>query len=122
MNHAEDAVSIHPYFRVHPGKLPAVKELLPAFIKKTAAEPKNLYYGFSLNGEELFCREAYHGADGLLAHVENIGPELRQLLSLSDLVRVEVHGPAGELDKLRGPLADLKPAWFTWWGGVTRNP
>jgi len=23
-----------------------------------------------------------------------------------------VHGPAEELDKLKGPLAELKPTWF----------
>jgi hypothetical protein len=27
-------------------------------------------------------------------------------------VRLEVHGPAAELDKLRGPLAGLDPQWF----------
>jgi len=25
---------------------------------------------------------------------------------------VEVHGPAAELEKLREPLAELKPSWF----------
>jgi hypothetical protein len=31
---------------------------------------------------------------------------------MADLVRVEVHGPAAELDKLKEPLAHLKPDWF----------
>ena len=121
MNPSSDhVVSIHPYFKIHPGKLDAVKALLPAFIRKTATESGNLYYGFSLNGDELFCREAYVGADALLAHVENVGPELGQILTLVDVIRVEVHGPAAELEKLRGPLANLKPAWFVWLGGVSR--
>ncbi|MFO1498318.1 MAG: hypothetical protein U1G07_08005 [Verrucomicrobiota bacterium] len=115
-----DAVSIHPYFQVHPGKLDQAKALLPAFVQKTARESKNLYYGFSLNGDQIFCREAYVDAEGLLAHIENVGPELEQMLAIADVVRVEVHGPAVELAKLRGPLADLKPSWFAWWGGVSR--
>ena len=120
MNDFPNAVSIHPYFKIHAGKLEAVKAVLPGFIQKTATEPKNLYYGFSLNGDELFCREAYTGADGLLAHLENVGPELSQLLAMADPFRVEVHGPAEELEKLREPLAALKPVWFTWLGGVNR--
>ena len=120
MNHPENAVSIHPYFKVHPGKLEAVKAALPVFIQKTATEQNNLYYGFSLNGDELFCREAYADADGLLHHLENVRTELGQMLTMAELVRLEVHGPAEELEKLRGPLADLKPEWFTWLGGVRR--
>jgi hypothetical protein len=32
---------------------------------------------------------------------------------LIDIVRFEVHGPESELAKLRGPLADFKPEYFT---------
>ena len=120
MSNSVNAVSIHPYFKIHPGQLDAVKAALPGFIQKTSTEPGNLYYGFSLNGDELFCREAYTDAAGLLTHIENIGPELAHLLSLTDVIRVEVHGPAAELEKLRGPLAGLKPVWFEWYGGVSR--
>lgn len=120
MNHVENAVSIHPYFKIRPGKLKDVQALLPAFLDKTAKEQGNLYYGFSLNGDQLFCREAYVDAAALLAHLENVGPELEKMLSLVEVSRVEVHGPAEELQKLHGPLADLKPAWFVWVGGVSR--
>jgi len=44
MNSTSNAVSIHPYFQIHPGKLEGVKALLSAFVEKTAAESKNLYY------------------------------------------------------------------------------
>jgi hypothetical protein len=105
-------VSFHPYFKVHPGKLEAVKAALPAFKEKTATEKNNLFYGFSINGDEIFCREGYVGANDVLAHLENVGALLAEALKISDLIRVEVHGPAQELDKLRGPLAHLKPSWF----------
>jgi hypothetical protein len=118
MKHPENLVTIHPYFKVHPGKLDQFKSLLPAFVEKTAREEKNLFYEFTAQGDEVFCREGYLGADGLLAHVDNVGAELQKALALADLIRVEVHGPAAELDKLRGPLAGLKPSWFTYICGV----
>src|SRR5438552_24753 len=105
-------VSLHPYFKVHPGKLDAVKAGFPRFVEKTAIEKKNLFYGFSLNGDEIFCREGYKDAEGVLAHLDNVGALLAEMLTMADLTRVEVHGPAAELGKLKKPLAHLNPAWF----------
>ena len=105
-------VSLHPYFKVHPGKLEAFKAAFPAFVEKTASEEKNLFYGFTVNGDEVFCREGYADAEGLLAHLDNIGALLAEALKISDLIRIEVHGPAAEIEKLKAPMAHLKPAWF----------
>ena len=58
-------------------------------------------------------REGYVSADAVLAHLQNVDAELKAALAISDIVRLEVHGPAAEVDKLRGPLAGLKPQWFT---------
>ena len=65
-----------------------------------------------MNGDELFCREAYLSAEGLLAHLDNVGALLAELMKVADLVRLEVHGPAEELQKLKEPLAHLKPVFF----------
>jgi hypothetical protein len=105
-------VSLHPYFRVRPGKLDAIKALLPRFVEKTATENQNLFYEFTVNGDELFCREAYDSAGGLLVHLENVGGLLTEALKIAELIRLEVHGSAEELQKLKQPLAHLKPAYF----------
>jgi len=105
-------VTLHPYFKVHPGKIEAFKAGFPAFVEKTASEEKNLFYDFTINGDEVFCREGYADAEGLLAHLENVGALLAESLKIADLIRLEVHGPAAELEKLRGPMANLNPAWF----------
>lgn len=105
-------VSLHPYFTARPGKLEEFKAGLPAFREKTAAEEKNLFYDFTINGEEIFCREGYADAEALLAHLENVGELLAEALKIADLTRLEVHGPATELEKLRKPLAHLRPEWF----------
>ena len=105
-------VSLHPYFKAHPGKLGAFKAGLPAFRAKAATEEKNLFYDFTVNRDEIFCREGYAGAEAVLAHLENVGALLAEAFKIADLTRLELHGPAAELDKLRGPLAHLSPQWF----------
>jgi quinol monooxygenase YgiN len=120
MNYPANVVSIHPYFKVHAGKLAAFKAGFPAFIEKTKSEPANLYYEFTVNGDEVFCREGYVGAAGALAHLANVGALLDEALKISDVVRLEIHGPAAELDQLRGPLEKFKPAWFVLEAGVRR--
>src|SRR5438105_13898296 len=112
MSALSNFVSFHPYFKVHPGKLEAVKAGFPRFVQKTATEKKNLFYGFTVNGDEIFCREGYTDADGVLAHLDNVGALLAEMLTMADLTRAEVHGPAAELDKLKAPPAPLNPSPF----------
>jgi quinol monooxygenase YgiN len=112
MNPLSNFVTLHPYFKVHPGELETFKAAFPAFIEKTAAEEKNIFYGFTINGDEVFCREGYADAEGVLAHLDNIGAMLAEALKIGDLIRLELHGPTNELDKLREPLAHLNPVWF----------
>jgi quinol monooxygenase YgiN len=97
---------------VHPGKVEDVRASLPRFVEKTAGEKQNLFYDFTMNGDELFCREAYENAEGLLAHLDNVGALFAETLKIADLIRLEVHGPADELQELKQPLAHLKPEFF----------
>jgi hypothetical protein len=52
------------------------------------------------------------GAEGALAHLESVGALLAEALTIADLTRLEIHGPAEELEKLKAPLAHLNPIWF----------
>lgn len=63
--------------------------MLPRFVEKTATEKAVLSYQFSMSGDELFCREAY----------ENAGSKCT--------------ASRRRLEKLKKPLAHLKPAFFT---------
>jgi len=112
MSSISNFVSLHPYFKVHTGKLDAFKAGLPAFVERTRTEQKNLFYDFTFNGDEVLCREGYVDANGLLTHLANVDTMLKDVLKISDLTRLEVHGPAEELEKLKEPLAALKPVWF----------
>lgn len=113
-----NVVSIHPYFKCHEGKLDAFKELLPKFVERTATEEKCHWYDFTISGDTVHCREAYDGADGLLAHIGNVESLLGEGMEISELVRVEVHGPAEELEKLKEPLADLNPEYYAFHSGI----
>lgn len=105
--------TIAPYFQVQDGKLEAFKALCERFVEKTSQETKCLYYGFSFDGNQAHCREGYQDAEGLLAHLGNVGSLLQEVLKIADLTRLEVHGPKEELAKLREPLAAFKPQFFT---------
>ncbi len=104
--------TIVPYFDVHNGQIQKFKALCEEFVEKTKTEPKCLYYGFSFNGDQVHCREGYADAEGVLTHLENVGSLLEQALGISDLSRLEIHGPEGELAKLREPLSELGPKFF----------
>lgn len=119
-NHPETVVSLHPYFQVHPGKLDAFRALIDRFIARTATEDACLYYDFTLDGERIHCREAYVGAAGALAHLGNVDDLLKEGLALADLVRLEIHGAAAELDQMREPLAALPVDWFVFEKGLVR--
>ena len=104
--------SIVPYFKVADGKLGEFKELCERFIQATQKEADCLYYGFGFSGETVHCREGYKDAAGVLAHLENVGSLLEEALTISELTRLEIHGPEQELAKLREPLAGLSPQFF----------
>jgi hypothetical protein len=116
-----NVISIHPYFKVKPGKQDALKGVLATIVKAVATEKKCVYFDFTINDDTVFCREAYAGVDGVMEHVANVGPLLPQLFAVSDLTRIEVHGAAADIEKLKtGPLAGLKPTWFAHIDGVAR--
>src|SRR5438876_8849939 len=82
------------------------------FVEKSKTEAGCLYYGFTFNGDVVCCREGYKDADAALAHLQNVGALLGEFGKITEILRLELHGPESELAKLRGPLADLKPQYF----------
>ncbi|MEM9283002.1 MAG: hypothetical protein AAGA96_14335 [Verrucomicrobiota bacterium] len=116
----ETTVSIHPYFRPHEGKFDEFVASLQAFVDQTSSEEEVLFYDFTICDGVVFCREAYQGAAGALAHLENVGTMLEQALGISELLRLEVHGTAAELDKMREPLKDLPVEWFVLQTGLKK--
>ncbi|MBT8037911.1 MAG: antibiotic biosynthesis monooxygenase [Verrucomicrobiae bacterium] len=113
MIHQDTCCTIVPYFNVQDGQLDVFKDLCTRLISQTQEEPGCLYYGFSFDGNTVHCREGYVNADALLAHVQAVGLMIEEALKISEIARLEVHGPATELAKLKEPLAELNPHYFT---------
>ena len=109
-----------PYFEVNPGQIDAFKALGPKFVERSRNEPGCVHYAFSFNGNTAHCREGYDDAAALLAHLENVGALLGEALKLAKIAKLEVHGPAAELAKLKQPMAALNPQWFELADGIRR--
>lgn len=100
-----------------------VRSYLEKFVELTRSEKRCLYFGFSICGDKLHCREGYADGDGALAHLDNVGPLLKELLVSGkvELTDLQIHGPEQELAKMRKPLAELKPSYWVLEYGF-RNP
>jgi hypothetical protein len=110
-----------PYFEVPAENLQAFKALGPQFVAKTRNEPGCMHYAFSFSGNTAHCREGYESADALLAHLQNVGELLGEALKIAKIVRLEVHAPASQVEKLKGPMASLNPLFFTLEEGIRRS-
>jgi quinol monooxygenase YgiN len=119
---ATDTVcTLVPYFTIQPGKLDAFKAGVAGFVERTKSEKGCAHYAFSFSGDTAHCREGYDDAAAVLVHLESVGALLGEALKIAAITRLEVHGPAAELDKLRAPLASLNPQWFVLEpGGIRR--
>jgi quinol monooxygenase YgiN len=118
---ADTVCTLVPYFKVKLGQLAAFKAGVPAFVERTKSEKGCVHYAFSFDGDTAHCREGYDDAAALLAHLDNVGALLGEALKIADITRLEVHGPAAEIEKLRAPMAGLKPQFFVLEpGGIRR--
>lgn len=110
-----------PYFEVQDGQLAAFKAIVRKFVAKTRTEPGCVHYCFSYDGNIAHCREGYDNAEALLAHLQNVGDELGEALKIAKIIRLEVHAPAAEIEKLRQPMASLGPQFFALDEGIRRS-
>ena len=119
MNSSDSFVTIHPYFKVSDEKLEAFKRLAGDLIEITRGEMGCLFYGFTYADGEAYCREGYKDADSLVSHLDNVSDLLQKIESISDLSRLEIHGPQDEIAKLRewSSIQNLNPKYFVLEGG-----
>jgi quinol monooxygenase YgiN len=110
---SSNTVSIHPYFEVKEGKMDAFREIAAKLVELCSAEPKCVSFGFSFKDNTVFCRESYEGAQGVFEHLDNAGAMIGDVFECADLKRIEIHGPAEDLEKLKEPLKDLNPDYYT---------
>ncbi len=110
-----------PYFEVQPDQLDAFKALGLKFVARTRTEPGCMHYAFSFSGNTAHCREGYVNAGAVLTHLQNVGELLGEALKIAKIVRLEVHAPASEVEKLRRPMSSLNPQFFVLEEGIRRG-
>ena len=80
-----------------------------------------MHYAFSFSGNTAHCREGYVNAGAVLTHLQNVGELLGEALQIAKNVRLEVHAPASEVEKLREPMSSLNPQFFMLEEGIRRS-
>lgn len=118
---SDTCCTLVPYFEVPSENLAAFKALGTQFLDKTRNEADCMHYAFSFSGNIAHCREGYANAEGILKHLENVAEPLGEALKLAELIRLEIHAPAAEVEKLKAPLAALKPQFFILETGIRRQ-
>jgi predicted dithiol-disulfide oxidoreductase (DUF899 family) len=112
---------LYPYFKLkQPAKFRKIwYDAFPATMRNQEAE-KSHQYAFSFEPTEdiASCRESYGDASGIQLHLKNVEAPLKAVLNgPAKLLRLEVHAPASEIEKLRPTLAPLGCEFFTTgWG------
>merc|ERR1712159_957233 len=96
-------MSIQPTFTIKSWE--AAAPIMAEFVEATKTETGCVFYGWTKEGDKLFCREAYVDAAGVLAHLDNVGALVGKLLeSAATLDKIELHGPSEEMDKCKGAM------------------
>ncbi len=104
--------TIVPYFKINDGALEQAKSITKQLVSLTQKESGCLFYNFTFNDQMMHCREGYVSALALLEHIENTKTLIDELLSISEIVQLEVHGPRVELQKLHEHLAAMSPVYY----------
>ena len=109
----DQAVSLHPYFKIKPGCESSFRDMCDQMVAQTSDEKGCINYGFSFSGQMVFCRESYVNAEAALIHLKNIERLLNQALELADMFRLEIHGNAEQLEILKDIVEPFDPELFT---------
>jgi len=106
--HIDTTVEMCPYFRIDPTHVELWKAQCDAFYEQAKRKNGMLFYGFCFKegSSEVHIRMGFRDASALLAHLSMIDVPLDAAMKLSQLDRVEFHGPHKSLAKLQ--KADLK--------------
>jgi len=121
----DGTVTLAPYFKLkNPEKF---KALWKADYEKFGHKEDCVHYAFTFTDDgRAHCREAYKNGEGVLQHITDVGgvfhdkdPETGCIHpENADLEKLEVHGPAAELEKIKNSeFKDLPFQYFvTEWG------
>jgi len=105
------ACSFHPHFTVKDWAV--VEPIMNRILTTTSDEEGCLHLGWTRSGDSLQWHGDYVNGEALKAHFEKVKPLLLELVAgPATLVRMDVHGPAAELEKSVTLLDNFEPVHF----------
>ena len=112
--------SIHPTFTVIDWQ--KAKPVMAEFVTKTRSESGCLYYGWTLTGDKLKCREAYVDGNSVNEHLKNVGDCITALLAdgVATLDSINIHGPADQLELVKPGTEALGTKYFVIESGFSK--
>ena len=120
----DPTVTLAPYFRLHDRE--KFSSIWRSDYFKFAHKEDCVHYAFTFTDDSrAHCREAYPNAAAVLQHLADVDVPLKAVLdpSIAELERLEVHGPAAELELLREALSPLGAKFFCCeWGFRPEHP
>ena len=96
--------------------------IMKEFVEATKTEDGCVYYGWTVAGEKLFCREAYNDGAAVNAHLANVGPLIGKLLEdgVCKLDQIHIHGPSDQLELVKPGTKDLGTVYYGQHSGFSR--
>jgi len=83
-------------------------------VEATKSEPGCMYYGWTICGDKLFCREAYVDGAAVDAHLAAAVPIVGEMLDsgAATLDTIELHGPSAEWPKFKEAADGLGATYY----------
>lgn len=105
---------------IKPGRLEEFKRAAQALFERTQSEPGCLRYDYFISddGTRNINIEVFEGADGFVAHMDNVRDLVPALNDAADIVRIDVVGD--DSDQLYRELEGNALKHFGKLGGITR--
>jgi len=119
----DNTVTLAPYFKLKDAD--KFKALWRADYAQFAHKQDCVHYAFTFSADDTraHCREGYPNAAKLLQHIQDVGGVFHGNEggclhpAVAELEKLEIHGPAAELEQLQEPLKDLPVTYYTCeWG------
>jgi len=96
--------------------------IMAEFVEATKRESGCVYYGWTIAGDKLFCREAYVDGAAVNAHLANVGEFIGKILAegVCKLDHIHIHGPADQLEIVKPGTKDLGTVYYGIHSGFSR--
>ena len=92
----------------------AARSIMAEYLDSVRTERGAMFSGWTICDDKLFCREAFHDAGAVVAHMANVKPAIGKLLAgVATLESVELHGPPSDLPKCADAMAPFDAATRT---------